>query len=114
MKYVKKTEDNSFVTCPYPVHVNIASDCPAPEYEVVETDDIPEEHKESMLNMFIRPMRDKLLADCDVWSLSDFPGTEEQKIARLAYRQALRDLPENIDLNSLGFISDAVWPEKPE
>jgi len=51
--------------------------------------------------------RNARLADSDIYMVSDFPITTEQKTAWQTYRQALRDLdfsdPDNI-----------IWPEKPE
>lgn len=38
-------------------------------------------------------LRDILLSETDLWGLSDYPATAEQ----LAYRQALRDLPDDPD-----------------
>lgn len=61
----------------------------------------------------LRLHRDKLIAETDWWVLPDRTPTEEQ----LAYRQALRDLPEIstpvLDhQNPLG-ISGVIWPVKP-
>lgn len=57
----------------------------------------------------IRDKRDSLLRECDYAVMPDYPITEAQKAEVTAYRQALRDIPEN-------FASpDAVeWPAKPE
>lgn len=52
--------------------------------------------------------RDKLLADCDWTQTLDAPIDEDSKAAYRAYRQALRDVPEQE-----GFPRDIVWPELP-
>ena len=51
----------------------------------------------------LREQRDALLVETDWMALSDVVMTDEMKI----YRQALRDLPENVDIN------DPVFPERP-
>lgn len=51
----------------------------------------------------LRVNRDALLVETDHYALSDVVMTDEMKI----YRQALRDLPENVDIN------DPVFPERP-
>lgn len=57
----------------------------------------------------IRAERDKLLAASDPRVLEDFPQTTEDRAAWLAYRQTLRDLPEQA-----GFPFTATWPDKPQ
>lgn len=57
----------------------------------------------------LREQRNARLADCDHTQLSDSPLSSEEKADYAAYRQALRDLPENT--------SDPLnpeWPVKPE
>lgn len=44
----------------------------------------------------LRAERNRRLAACDWTQLSDAPGTEAQRTAWEAYRQALRDLPQGI------------------
>jgi len=51
----------------------------------------------------IRAKRNQLLADTDWTALVDSTLTDEMK----TYRQALRDLPETVDVNN------PVYPEKP-
>ena len=51
-----------------------------------------------------RGARDALLADTDVWALSDRTMTEE----KAAYRQALRDISSQD-----GFPENITWPTKP-
>ena len=52
----------------------------------------------------VRVERDTLIAETDVWALSDRTMTAEQT----AYRQALRDIT-----NQAGFPTDVTWPTKP-
>ena len=61
----------------------------------------------------LRRERDRLITETDWWVLPDRTPTDEQ----LAYRQALRDLPDNStpvldNTTSLG-ISGVTWPTKP-
>tara|TARA_R100000664_G_C2758846_1_gene148075 strand:+ start:3421 stop:3678 length:258 start_codon:yes stop_codon:yes gene_type:complete len=57
--------------------------------------------------MWKRAERNGKLAETDVYMVSDFPITTEQKTAWQTYRKALRDMdfsdPDNI-----------TWPTKPE
>ena len=53
----------------------------------------------------VRKKRNTLLAETDVWALSDRTMTAEQT----AYRQALRDITDQA-----GFPTDITWPTKPE
>lgn len=52
--------------------------------------------------------RDARLLGTDKYMLSDFPITGEQRERMMAYRQALRDLP-----NQEGF-PDVPFPERPD
>lgn len=56
----------------------------------------------------VRYHRDNKLLATDVYMLSDFPITEEQKAELLLYRQALRDMPEN------PAFPDIPYPKKPD
>lgn len=73
------------------------------EYEVVTEDlgNIP--HFDSL-----RSQRNTLLSECDWTQLVDSPLSVEEKADWAAYRQLLRDLPENTQdpLNP-------IWPAKP-
>lgn len=55
----------------------------------------------------IRIKRDMLLKESDFTQLPDAPLTEEEKQEIAIYRQTLRDLPENVD------IDNPIFPEKP-
>ena len=50
--------------------------------------------------------RQPLLAETDLWGISDYPATQEQ----LAYRQALRDITTHANWPNL---VDGDWPTKP-
>ena len=56
------------------------------------------------ISMMERFERDKLIAQTDWWATSDRTMTD----AQTAYRQALRDVPEQS-----GFPNDITWPTKP-
>ena len=57
------------------------------------------------VSMIERSRRDRLIAETDWWATSDRTMTD----AQTAYRQALRDVPEQS-----GFPNDITWPTKPE
>lgn len=86
-------------------------DIPKPTREEVEAK--IEELKAAEPMRLLRVHRDKLIAETDWWVLPDRTPTQEQ----LAYRQALRDLPESatpvLDPNSPLGISGVTWPIKP-
>lgn len=55
----------------------------------------------------VKAERNARLADSDIYMVSDFPITTEQKTAWQTYRQLLRDMNFS-DLDNLN------WPTKPE
>lgn len=55
-----------------------------------------------------REKRNALIAETDFMAMPDYPLDEEKKAAVLAYRQALRDVPEQA-----GFPRQIDWPVKP-
>ena len=55
-----------------------------------------------------RARRDRLLADTDWTQVLDAPIDEDTKAAYRAYRQALRDVPQQE-----GFPASIVWPDLP-
>lgn len=57
----------------------------------------------------VRSKRDRLIADTDYLLCADYPISAEDLEAVKAYRQALRDVPQQE-----GFPYDVVWPELPE
>ncbi|WP_394443896.1 tail fiber assembly protein [Sulfitobacter sp. M23508] len=56
----------------------------------------------------VRRQRDHLLSVSDWTQVPDSPHTPEQRQAWKEYRQALRDLPENIE-----DLAAVVWPQPP-
>jgi hypothetical protein len=55
-----------------------------------------------------REKRNQLIAETDFMAMPDYPLDNEKKAAILAYRQALRDVPEQA-----GFPRQIDWPVKP-
>lgn len=60
----------------------------------------------------IREQRRLLLQGCDWTQAADSPLSEEKKAEWAAYRQALRDLPD--EQGSVNSIDDVVWPTPPQ
>ena len=56
----------------------------------------------------MRAQRDSLIAATDFLMASDYPISDEDRAAVAAYRQALRDVPQQE-----GFPHEVVWPEAP-
>ena len=69
----------------------------------------------------LRMERNRLLRDTDFMFCSDYPHkTETIKNEWIIYRQILRDLPSNININDVIFDMDSIylisgitWPDKP-
>ncbi len=59
----------------------------------------------AVLGVSIRAERDRLLSACDYIMMPDYPADEQVKAVWAAYRQVLRDLPEQE-----GFPLDVAWP----
>ena len=57
----------------------------------------------------VRRGRDARLAQCDYTMGADYPATDAEREAWRAYRQALRDIPEQE-----GFPWGVTWPEAPK
>lgn len=55
-----------------------------------------------------REKRNALIAETDYMAMPDYPLDDEKRQAVLAYRQALRDVPEQA-----GFPRQIDWPVKP-
>ena len=66
------------------------------------------EDKKERLYTEVRQTRDRLIAETDYTQLSDTPITNESREAFKIYRQALRDLPNSIDV-----LDDIVYPTMP-
>tara|TARA_R100001510_G_scaffold32014_1_gene28637 strand:- start:694 stop:948 length:255 start_codon:yes stop_codon:yes gene_type:complete len=71
----------------------------------VEVPDNPDELQ--LLQTQAKAERNSKLAETDVYMVSDFPITSEQKSAWQTYRQALRDM-------NFSNPQDLNWPEKPQ
>ena len=56
----------------------------------------------------VRDKRNQLLSETDYLTNNDYPISEEARELVRAYRQALRDVPQQE-----GFPETVVWPEKP-
>lgn len=56
----------------------------------------------------VRTRRDQLLRATDFTQLPDYPATPVQLAQVTAYRKALRDIPETVELPG-----ELVWPELP-
>jgi len=65
-------------------------------------------NKDDNAMKILRNKRNLLLADTDFTQLADAPLTEQQKNDYAAYRQALRDLPDNVV-----DVHNPVYPTKP-
>lgn len=68
---------------------------------VIQND--PEEERMLLLTP-IRQRRNSLLAATDYLLMPDYPLTDEQRVKLQAYRQALREVTDQPDLNNV------VWP----
>lgn len=56
----------------------------------------------------IRSKRDALIAETDFLLMPDYPISDEEQLAVMAYRKSLRDVPQQE-----GFPFIVEWPEKP-
>ena len=68
-----------------------------------------EEEKRAKKEAEVRAKRDYLISQTDYLLQPDYPISAEDLEKVKAYRQALRDIPEQE-----GFPNDVVWPEEPE
>jgi membrane-bound lytic murein transglycosylase len=62
----------------------------------------------------IRAYRNALLSACDWTQIPDVPLEEKQRAAWQDYRQALRDIPQQLGDGKPAGQDEVVWPEKPE
>lgn len=74
-------------------------------YEAVT---VPEPTEEELAR-FVRGNRDAKLSETDYLVVPDYPISEENLEEVKAYRQALRDITEQ-----LGFPKDVIWPDVPK
>ena len=63
---------------------------------------------DTVLAASARQKRDRLIAVTDYLVTPDYPISDDRLAKVKTYRQALRDIPEQV-----GFPRDIVWPEKP-
>lgn len=75
------------------------------QYKIVE---IPAPTTEEVAAQ-VRAQRDAMIARTDFMMMPDYPISEEDKTLVEAYRQALRDIPEQE-----GFPSNVQWPVVPQ
>lgn len=68
---------------------------------------VPEPTDEEIAEQ-VRLERDRRIAATDYLAMPDYPLSDEDKAAVMAYRQALRDVP-----TQEGFPREVVWPEAP-
>ena len=68
---------------------------------------VPEPTDEEIASR-VRAERARKVAATDYLAMPDYPPSEEGKVAVMAYRQALRDIP-----SQEGFPREVVWPEVP-
>lgn len=71
-------------------------------------EDVPQAMLDAVASAEARRQRDVRLRACDWTQVSDAPLTVEQRAAWAAYRQALRDMPEQP-----GFPDAIDWPQLP-
>lgn len=70
-----------------------------------------EDERTAKLFESLRAKRDELIAKTDYLVLPDYPLSEENKSKVLAYRQALRDLPEQADAPWDGGNEETPFPK---
>jgi hypothetical protein len=76
---------------------------------IEERFEIAKQYKEHVsINMAdIRFTRNQLIAATDWTQLPDSPLSQEKRAEWNAYRQALRDITDTVDINNV------VWPQQP-
>ena len=87
--------------------------CPNPQEYKINLDTLALEKIEISINpyVYLRQHRNAKLQFRDWTQAVDSPLTDAKKTEWATYRQALRDLPNGITLNTIG---DIVWPNEPE
>lgn len=79
------------------------------EHEITEEEYNPEdEMSDEQLASRVRMRRDSMISRTDFYVQPDYPSDPEGLEAVKAYRQALRDIPEQS-----GFPRNVQWPEMP-
>ena len=97
-------EDNDGFICQAVKHDYISGNFT----EINECPDWKIQLEKEILSLDVRLERNKLLSDTDHLIQSDYPISDEKKQEIKAYRQALRDIPQQD-----GFPENIVWPDKP-
>ena len=97
-------EDNDGFICQAVKHDYISGNFT----EINECPDWKIQLEKEVLSLDVRLERNKLLSDTDHLIQSDYPISDEKKQEIKAYRQALRDIPQQD-----GFPENIVWPDKP-
>lgn len=78
----------------------------------IDIKEYPDSLKKSNLKALknkVRSMRDERLAKTDYLIMSDYPISDSDRELVLAYRQALRNIPQQE-----GFPESVIWPEPPD
>jgi hypothetical protein len=79
------------------------------KYSVADMDNEAKAAKDEEQAKSVRTQRTEKLRDCDWTQLDDTPMSNTQKAGWAAYRQALRDVPDQA-----GFPWEVEWPVQPE
>ena len=97
-------EDNDGFICQAVKHDYISGNFT----EINECPDWKIQLEKEILSLDVRLERNKILSDTDHLIQSDYPISDEKKQEIKAYRQALRDIPQQD-----GFPDNIIWPDKP-
>lgn len=97
-------EDNDGFICQAVKHDYISGNFT----EIHECPDWKIQLEKEVLSLDVRLERNKLLSNTDHLIQSDYPISDEKKQEIKAYRQALRDIPQQD-----GFPDNIIWPDKP-
>ena len=97
-------EDNDGFICQAVKHDYISGNFT----EINECPDWKIQLEKEVLSLDVRLERNNLLSNTDHLIQSDYPISDEKKQEIKAYRQALRDIPQQD-----GFPDNIIWPDKP-
>lgn len=78
------------------------------EWLVISVDSAELERRTTAQAALQREERNRVLSRTDYTQCLDFPGTDNERASYAVFRQALRDVPEQV-----GFPWDVVWPLPP-
>ena len=78
------------------------------ELDIAEFPENEEDPTYSQKKNAVIQRRNNLLNDSDYLMMTDYPISDEKKQEIKAYRQALRDIPQQD-----GFPDNIIWPDKP-